>query len=125
MDIHKYILILLISLIGFYTSAFAFPRVNEHNDRIFIVDRHGEEWDVTEAMDLGFKPKEFQYGIGRNAFTPLDDSELTDNDFFMSSTQRIIGIKKDDKAHAYSVKKLSRHEVANTVIADTPISAAY
>ena len=37
----------------------------------YIEDQQGERWDVTQANTLGFRPELFQYGIGRNAFTPL------------------------------------------------------
>jgi hypothetical protein len=69
MNIHKKIIILavLLSSIGFCVTASAFPIVKEHNNRTYIYDRIGEEWDVSEAEKLGFKPDKFQYGIGRNA----------------------------------------------------------
>jgi hypothetical protein len=127
MNIHKKITIfaVLLGLIGFCDSVLALHTVREHNNRIYILDRYAEEWDITEAVTLGFKPEKFQYGIGRNAFTPLDDKKLTNNDFFVSSNLRVIGIAKDDEAHAYSVPKLSRHEIANSAIANTPIVVGY
>ncbi|MBK5094847.1 MAG: radical SAM protein, partial [Deltaproteobacteria bacterium] len=41
-----------------------------------IQDLRGERWDVTQAETLGFDPGGFQYGIGRNAFTPLADARV-------------------------------------------------
>ncbi|NOY69406.1 MAG: DUF3179 domain-containing protein [Deltaproteobacteria bacterium] len=127
MNIYKktIILFVLLSLIGFCASASAFTKVKKPDNRIYIQDRHGEKWDVTQAAGLGFKPENFQYGIGRNAIVPVDDKKLRSNGFFASSDMRVIGIAKDDEAHAYSVSKLRRHEIANSVIADTPIAVGY
>ena len=55
----------------------AFSKVIHDGDSTYIVDRQGERWDVTQARSIGFMPERFQHGIGRNAFTPLDDSSLT------------------------------------------------
>ena len=40
-------------------------------EQTYIEDQQGEHWDITQAQTLGFRPELFQYGIGRNAFTPL------------------------------------------------------
>ncbi len=127
MNIHKKMTILavLLSLIGFCVTASAFSTIREHNNRTYIQDRIGEEWDVSEAETLGFKPEKFQYGLGRNAFSPLDDRRLTTDDHFVSLSLRVIGIVEDGEAQAYSVPRLSRHETANSIIADMPITVAY
>jgi hypothetical protein len=70
-------------------------------------------------------PEKFQHGIGRNAFTPLDDSSLKDQNPKVSKSLRVIGISDGKKAHAYSVPRLYRHEVANSSIGDKKIAAAY
>jgi len=89
------------------------------------VDRTGEYWDVTEAKKLGFIPQWFQHGIGKNAFTPLEDGDLGEGGLSGSSSRRVIGVEVEGSAHAYSVRKLSRHEIANTTIAGKPIAAGY
>jgi hypothetical protein len=38
---------------------------------------------------------------------------------------RVIGIAEDDRANAYAISKLVRHEVANSFIGEKPITAAY
>ena len=38
---------------------------------------------------------------------------------------RIIGIFRDNEAQAYSVPKLSYHEIANSIIGNKPIAAGY
>jgi hypothetical protein len=103
----------------------AFSKVIHDGDSTYIVDRHGERWDVTQARSIGFMPERFQHGIGRNAFTPLDDSSLKDQSGKVSKSLRVIGISDGKEAQAYSVPKLYRHEVANSSIGDKQIAAAY
>ncbi len=103
----------------------AFGRVLTLNDKTYIIDLHGERWDVTQAMTLGFKPARFQHGIGRHAFTPLDDSSMQSGDRGVSGRTRVIGIASGRDARAYSVPKLWRHEIANSKIGDDPIAAGY
>jgi len=47
----------------------------EDNGRTYLVDQTGERWDITQARSIGFEPRHFQFGIGRNAFRPLDESD--------------------------------------------------
>ena len=93
---------------------------------VYIIDRTGERWDITKAVSLGYRPEGFQFGIGRHAIKPLDDRHIqvveateTPND------ARVIGIDQGSQAHAYSVSRLTRHEIANTTINTKPIAAAY
>ena len=117
--------ILFLCLAYFITSGTAFSSVLREADKIYIVDRTGERWDVTQAKSIGFDPHRFQYGIGREAFTPLDESYLSDDTFFVSSGLRVIGVTAGTEAHAYSVPKLRRHEIANTTIDSKPIAVGY
>ncbi len=103
----------------------AFARVEQKGNRVFIIDRTGTQWDVTQARSLGFDPALFQYGIGKTAFTPLDDSNVKDRPQVTHDHSRVIGIKNRQESHAYSVRKLRYHEIANTYIGDQPISAGY
>ena len=117
--------IILSGLILFIALSQAFSRVIEENGKTYIVDRHGERWDVTQAVSIGFEPHRFQHGIGRNAFTPLDDSKLSRDNAGVRRNERVIGITEGEHANAYSISKLWRHEVANSFIGDRPIAAAY
>ncbi len=117
--------ILFLCLAYFITSGTAFSSVVREADKIYIVDQTGERWDVTQAKSIGFDPHRFQYGIGREAFTPLDESYLSDDTFFVSSGLRVIGVTVGTEAHAYSVPKLRRHEIANTTIDSKPIAVGY
>ena len=111
--------------IAMIASGLAFSRNIEENGKSYIVDLHGERWDVTQAKSIGFDPARFRHGIGRNAFTPLDDSHLKENSPDVSNRTRVIGISDGKEARAYSIPRLYRHEVANSHIGDEPIAAAY
>jgi len=117
--------VILLGLILFIALSQAFSRVIEEKGKTYIVDRHGERWDVTQAVSIGFEPHRFQHGIGRNAFTPLDDSQFSEDSAGVRRNERVIGITEGGHANAYSVSKLWRHEVANSFIGDRPIAAAY
>ena len=117
-------IILLVLILGIALSQ-AFSRVIEEKGKTYIVDRHGERLDFTHARSIGFEPHRFQHGIGRNAFTPLDDSQFSRDNAGVRRNERVIGITEGEHANAYSVSKLWRHEVANSFIGDRPIAAAY
>ena len=123
---HLFIFIGIVALfLAIGSPAGAFSKVIHDGDRTYIVDRHGERWDVTQARSIGFMPERFQHGIGRNAFTPLDDTDLKDKHSEVSKSLRVIGISDGKQANAYSVPRLWRHEVANSSIGEKPIAAAY
>jgi hypothetical protein len=99
--------------------------VVRQNDRVFIVDRTGERWEVSQAVSIGFDPQGFRHGIGRNAIRPLEASDLGDSPDDIDPGERVIGVENDAEAHAYVIRKLTRHEIANTRLGQTPIAAAY
>lgn len=119
-----YLLTLLAACL-FIIRGDAFSSVVREEGKTFIVDRNGYRWEVTQAESMGFKPEGFQFGIGKNAFTPLDDKDLSSDTSGISSSHRILGVEKHGEARAYSIPKLSRHEVANSEIGKEPIAAAY
>ena len=95
------------------------------SEGVYITDQKGERWDVTQARSLGFDPKGFQFGIGRNAIVPLGPEALKAPPETLPSSDRVLGVSQDGEAHAYRVRRLNMHEVANTTLGDTPIAAAY
>jgi len=119
-----FILIGALSMIN-TESVTAQGNVATPDDQVFITDQLGMKWDVTQARSLGFKPERFQYGIGKNAFTTLDDTHLNNRSTRPHINQRVIGVESDSEAHAYSVGKLRYHEIANTHINGDPIAAGY
>ena len=113
------------TILLFVFVSFTHGLVKESGGRVAIVDRWGEHWDVTQAKSIGFKPEGFQYGIGRNAFKPLNDSHLTAKQQGVTKQLRVIGVKEGDHAQAYSVPRLVHHEIANTTIGSKPIAVGY
>lgn len=107
------------------TGVMTFFVAENGNSGTYIVDRTGERWDISQAESIGFKPDKFQYGIGRHAFTPLDDSDLEPAETSIPANLRVIGVAAGSDAQAYSVSRLSRHETANTTLNAKPIVVAY
>ncbi len=103
----------------------AFSNVRHENGKTYIIDRTGDKWDITQAVTLGFKPENFQYGIGKNTFTTLDDSLLTESSPDLPNNMRVIGIEDGEDAKAYSVGKLSRHEISNSKLGEKPVAVGY
>ncbi len=99
--------------------------VIEEGERTFIVDRLGERWDITQAVSIGFKSKHFQYGLGRNAFVPLDDRSLNDKTADVPTALRILGVSEGEDARAYSIPTLTGHEIANSRVGSKPIAVGY
>ena len=93
--------------------------------RTYIQDRTGERWDVTQAETLGFDAEGFQYGIGRNAFTPLTDARVRTHMKGLPGRLRVIGVVQGGQKRAYSVPRLGGHEVANSTLGGEEIAVAY
>ncbi len=110
---------------GFLLAQTASAAVIETNGRTFLSDQNGERWDITQAKSIGFEPQHFEFGIGRNAFRPLGESDWLPDTWKDAFDFRVIGTADGSDAHAYSVGKLSRHETANTVLSSKAILAAY
>lgn len=119
------ITILLLAAIYFISSKALLAPLASEGDRTYIIDRTGERWDITQAVSLGFEPGWFQYGIGKNAFRPLDDRDIRQIGDSMFVNPRVIGIAIDVDSHAYSVPKLMGHEIANTTIGSEAITVGY
>lgn len=112
----------------FFASTEASAVVSREGGKVTIIDRTGERWDVTQAAALGFSPGGFQYGIGRNAIRPVDDSGMGDRPATSGTNPRVIAVEGAGGrkgARAWSVPLLSRHEIANSRIGDRQIAAAY
>jgi hypothetical protein len=103
----------------------AFSNVKQEGGKTYIVDITGQRWDITQAVSLGFKPERFQYGLGKNAFTPLDDRALTDQSKNIPDDLRVIGVADGKDARAYSVPRLRYHEISNSTLGEKPIAVGY
>lgn len=113
------------TILSFAFSKTGETRVEKEGEKYFIVDRTGERWDITQAVSIGFDPYKFEFGIGRHAFRPLDDSDWDSGSGQTPSNLRVIGIAGEGDAHAYAVKRLRYHETANTFLGADPVVAGY
>lgn len=119
------ILPLLLILLYLATHETGSSVVLKDSERIYIVDRTGERWDVTQAVSLGFDPDGFEFGLGKDAFTPLDDSLLTKDTSDVSNSMRVIGLTDGSSAQAYTIGRLWGHEVSNSNIGSDPVAVSY
>ena len=120
-----FITVLVISIIGCSQENISSAPVVKEGGKTYIVDRTGYKWDVTQAESIGFKPDRFQYGMGKDAFTPLDASVLSDDKKHVPDDLRVIGVEEGTSSQAYSVQKLRSHEIANSTIGRKPIAVGY
>ena len=118
-------ILIVFGILWFFTSGIVSSYVTKEGGKTYIVDQRGEKWDVTRAESIGFKPEGFQYGIGRDAFTPLDDSHLTYDTGSIPNNVRVIGVAEGSEAKAYSVPRLKWHEIANSNLGSEPIAVGY
>ncbi len=100
-------------------------KVIRKEGKTYIVDRTGDQWDITQAVSIGFRPSGFQFGIGKNAFNPLDDTHLSENRRGVPDHTRVIGVEDGESGKAYSVSRLSRHEVSNSTAEGKPVAVGY
>lgn len=118
-----FLLILGLSLYMLQTNGFSL--VQREGERTYLVDRRGERWDITEAVSIGFQPERFNYGLGRNSFSPLSDMDLQDGSDSLPDHVRVLAIEDGSDARAYSIPKLSGHEIANSSIGGRPVAVGY
>ena len=94
-------------------------------NKVFLEDQTGYRWDITQARSIGFDPHDFQYGMGKNAFKPLDDTSFKDDVASPLRNPRVIGVTAGSQSKAYSIEKLRVNEIANSSIDGEPVAAAY
>ena len=114
----------LLAVISFGVGNLSATNVIHKGEKVYIQDRTGVQWDVTQAKSIGFKPENFQYGIGKNAFSTLEDTHLKDT-IPSYRNPRVIGIEEEGEAQAYAVPKMRRHEVANTHLGGKSVAVGY
>ena len=104
--------------------------VESREDRVFITDRTGKQWDVTHARDrYGFKPSQFQFGLGPDAIRPIDGPQMLavgDEDYPSDKGNfLVLGASITGEERAYPIGVMSRHEVANEVFGEAHVAVAY
>jgi hypothetical protein len=100
------------------------------DQKIYVTDRTGKKWDVTHAVEnYGFDTKNFQYGLGPYAITPINNPEMLSPGEpgypADSSSEAIIGLNIEGDARAYPIRTLSRHEVVNDRVGGKDVAVVY
>ena len=121
----SFALLIVFAALWFLSPGTASSFVTKEGGKSYIVDQRGEKWDVSQAESIGFKPEGFQFGIAKNALTPLDDSQLSDDTGSVQKNLRVIGVEEGSEAQAYSVPRLKWHEIANSKLGSEPIAVGY
>ena len=104
--------------------------VLREGDRVFIVDRTEKRWEVTHAEKVyGFKPEEFQFGLGPNAIKPVLNPEMLcagDAGYPLADeTPLVMGVDFMGYQRAYPIDVMSRYEVANEIFGAAHVAVAY
>ena len=59
-------IIVIAMVVGvFFSGVQALSRVHQEDDKVYLIDRTGQRWDVTQAESLGFKFEDNLWGIGK------------------------------------------------------------
>jgi hypothetical protein len=105
-------------------------KVVRRDDKIFIEDRTGKDWDVTHAASkYGFVPEQFQFGLGPFAIPPILNPQMVgqgESGYPANSNEsQVIGTTINGDTRAYPLDVLSRHEIADENFDSTYVAVAY
>jgi hypothetical protein len=105
-------------------------KVIRRDNKVFIEDRTGKNWDVTHAQaKYGFVPEEFQFGLGPFAIPPILNPKMVEQGEFgypgNNDNSQVIGTTLNGDTRAYPLDVLSRHEVADERFDNTFVAVAY
>ena len=105
-------------------------KVIRRDNKVFIEDRTGKNWDVTHAQaKYGFVPEEFQFGLGPFAIPPILNPKMVEQGEIgypgNNDNSQIIGTTLNGDTRAYPLDVLSRHEVADERFDSTFVAVAY
>jgi hypothetical protein len=96
----------------------------------FIVDQTGKRWEISHAVRrYGFEPAKFQFGLGPNVIRPVLEPKMIRPGQpgypDAGSSLLVLGTSFEEDARAYSIRKLSFHEVADEKFDDVHVAVAY
>jgi hypothetical protein len=101
----------------------------DEEEKIYIVDRTGKQWDITEAVNVyKFDPDDFRFGLGPNAITPLINPEMFspgDPGYPAPDDTQIIGTTINGDTRAYPLNTLVFHEIANDSFGDIDVAVGF
>ena len=67
-------------------------------------------------------------GVGRDGIPPIDNPQFDDlatADLWLQASSPVIALEIDGIARAYPLAILTRHEIANDIIGDTPVAVTF
>ena len=83
--------------------------------------------DVCRSVD-GVFYEIISGGVGRDGIPPIDNPQFDDletADLWLQAASPVIAVEVDGAARAYPLAILTRHEIANDIIGDTPIAVTF
>ena len=78
-------------------------QVTRDGKNTYLVDRQGQKWNISQAVSIGFEPERFEFGLGRHAFSPLDDTLLVKPEGMTADSTRILGVSDSAESKAFSL----------------------
>jgi len=128
---------LILSFLALFLACSTSPTTSANSSKVFendgktlIVDRRGTAWDITHAVaKYGMNPDYFNFGIGKNAISSIDDPKIVhqgEQGYPTSGSDfSVFGVSLEKEDRAYSEAFLSRHEIVNETFGEAHVSVAY
>jgi hypothetical protein len=108
------------------------PPVIDEEEKIYIVDRTGKQWDITHAVRFfNFEANKFQSGSGPFAIKPiLDPKMLSPGDPGYPAPDakipnQVIGTTIKGESRAYPLEFLELHEIANDSFGNIHVAVGF
>lgn len=94
--------------------------VDTTENRVFIEDRSGREWDITHAQEAyNMIPNYFNFGLGVGVIASVDNPQVISEGSIRyppaDSNRVVFGVDHNGEQRAYEFFELGNHEVFNDV----------
>lgn len=95
-----------------------------------ILENWQTVWTLTDVciFEEGLFEEVVSGGVGRDGIPPIDDPTFDNQataDAWLQPQSPVIAVEIDDVARAYPLAILTRHEIVNDVIGETPIAVTF
>lgn len=99
-------------------------------DNPSVLENWQSVWDLTDVcmFQEGIFEEVISGGVGRDGIPPIDNPTFDDQataDLWLQPQSPVIAVEVDGIARAYPLAILTRHEIVNDVIGETPIAATF
>lgn len=113
--------VVLLSSCESYLPELAPPEIDQVEDRIYITDKTGKSWDITDAVQIhGMDAEKFTAGFGPDAIQPINEPAMIEHGDkrYPGADEEfsVIGFALEGEARAYRISDLNKHEVVNEEI---------